>query len=315
MIVLAIESSCDETAAAVVRENEVLSNVIASQAATHAQYGGVYPEIASRMHMEVIDTVVRDALSQANVRFGDITHVAVTTHPGLIGALLVGVCYARGLAYALSRPLIEVNHVEAHIVACEIEHTKHTIEYPHVSLVVSGGHSSLYVMQSRGDYTCVGRTRDDAAGEAFDKVARTLGLSYPGGPAIQQAAMDGNADAFAMPKTRFPDSYDFSFSGIKTHVLSLVNRLNMKGEAIPVADIAASFQRSMAECLIGRLSDVGVAYDARTVSVCGGVACNAEVRRLLRAYGDRAGVTAVVPSPVYCTDNAVMVGVRAMMDT
>ena len=249
--ILAIESSCDETAAAVVRNGRtVLSNVISSQIDLHTLYGGVVPEIASRKHIEKINQVVEEAMKQAKMTWDDITAVAVTYGPGLVGALLVGVSFAKALAFALKKPLIGVHHIEGHISANYIENKE--LEPPFMCLVVSGGHSHLVKVVDYGEYEILGRTRDDAAGEAFDKVARAIGLGYPGGPKIDKVSNEGNPDAIVFPRAKVADNeYDFSFSGLKSSVLNYLNSCEMKGEKVVQADVAASFQKAVVDVLVG----------------------------------------------------------------
>ncbi len=248
-IILAIESSCDETAAAVVvNGREVLSNIISSQIDIHTKFGGVVPEVASRKHIEAINAVVEEALEVAGVTFDDIDAIAVTYGPGLVGALLVGLQYAKGLAYSLDKPLIGVNHIEGHISANFIDHKE--LEPPFVCLVVSGGHTFVVHVEDYGKFEIIGETRDDAAGEAFDKVARAVGLGYPGGPKIDKLAKEGNSDAIKFPKANFhDDTLDFSFSGVKSAVLNYLNKMEMKNEEINKADVVASFQKAVVEVL------------------------------------------------------------------
>ncbi len=308
MIILGIETSCDETAAAVLKDGVVLSNIIASQIDTHKQYGGVYPEIASRLHIENIRGVVQQAVEEAGIAYQDIDAVGVTAMPGLIGALLVGVNFGKSLAFSLGKPVIAVNHVEAHIAAALIENG---VEFPAVALVASGGHTSIYLCEHEGaDYELLAKTRDDAAGEAFDKVARTLGLDYPGGPSIQKAAVGGDINALPIPQVRIEGSHDFSFSGIKTKVLNHVNKLEQQGQPIPVADIAASFQHAVAETLSSRLIELAEQHYARSVILCGGVAANELLRKSV-AEKAAGAFNFIVPQPIYCTDNAAMVAKQA----
>ena len=309
--ILAIESSCDETAAAVVEDGrKVLSNIISSQIDLHTIYGGVVPEIASRKHIENINLVIRDALKEANVTFDDIDAIAVTYGPGLVGALLVGVGEAKALAYGLKKPLIGVHHIKGHVFANLIEHKN--LMPPFVCLIVSGGHTEIAIVKDYNDFEIVAATRDDAAGEAFDKVARSVGLGYPGGPKIDKAAKLGNPFAIEFPKARVNDSkYDFSFSGVKSAVLNYQNKANMTGEKINVNDLAASFQRAVVEVLVEHTITVAKDYNIKNVAMAGGVASNTALRSLMEEKCSEEGLKLHFPSPVYCTDNAAMIGVAA----
>lgn len=308
-IILAIESSCDETAAAVVvNGKKVLSNVIYSQIDLHTLYGGVVPEIASRKHIEKINLVIEQALSQANVKLSDLSAIAVTYGPGLVGPLLVGVAEAKAIAFAAGKPLIGVHHIEGHICANYIEHDN--LKPPFMSLVVSGGHTHLVKVCDYGSYEVIGRTRDDAAGEAFDKVARAIGLGYPGGPKIDKCAKEGNADAIVFPKAKVDEcAYDFSFSGLKSAVLNYLNVAAMKGENIVQADVAASFQKSVVEVLTEHAVNAVREYGVRDFALAGGVASNSALRASIKAAMDKEGVNFYCPSPIFCTDNAAMIGV------
>lgn len=310
-IILAIESSCDETAAAVVvNGKKVLSNVIYSQIDLHTLYGGVVPEIASRKHIEKINPVIEQALSQANVKLSDLSAIAVTYGPGLVGPLLVGVAEAKAIAFAAGKPLIGVHHIEGHICANYIEHDN--LKPPFMSLVVSGGHTHLVKVCDYGSYEVIGRTRDDAAGEAFDKVARAIGLGYPGGPKIDKCAKEGNADAIVFPKAKVDEcAYDFSFSGLKSAVLNYLNVAAMKGENIVQADVAASFQKSVVEVLTEHAVNAVREYGVRDFALAGGVASNSALRASIKAAMDKEGVKFYCPSPIFCTDNAAMIGVAA----
>lgn len=310
-IILAIESSCDETAAAVVvNGKKVLSNVIYSQIDLHTLYGGVVPEIASRKHIEKINPVIEQALSQANVKLSDLSAIAVTYGPGLVGPLLVGVAEAKAIAFAAGKPLIGVHHIEGHICANYIEHDN--LKPPFMSLVVSGGHTHLVKVCDYGSYEVIGRTRDDAAGEAFDKVARAIGLGYPGGPKIDKCAKEGNADAIVFPKAKVDEcAYDFSFSGLKSAVLNYLNVAAMKGENIVQADVAASFQKSVVEVLTEHAVNAVREYGVRDFALAGGVASNSALRASIKAAMDKEGVNFYCPSPIFCTDNAAMIGVAA----
>ena len=309
--ILAIESSCDETAAAVVENGRnVLSNIIYSQIDLHTLYGGVVPEIASRKHIEKINPVIETALREAGCRLSDLDAVAVTYGPGLVGPLLVGVAEAKAIAFATGLPLIGVHHIEGHICANFIEHED--LEPPFMSLVVSGGHTHLVNVIDYGKYEVIGRTRDDAAGEAFDKVARAIGLGYPGGPKIDAAAKLGDPDAIPFPKARVDDSeYDFSFSGLKSAVLNYINHAEMKGETVVREDLAASFQKAVVDVLTEHAVMAIKKYGARDFALAGGVASNSALRGSIADACEKEGVRFYCPSPVYCTDNAAMIGVRA----
>ena len=309
--ILAIESSCDETAAAVVvNGRKVLSNVISSQVPIHTLYGGVVPEIASRKHIEKINPVIREALSQAGKTLDDLTAVAVTYGPGLVGALLVGVAEAKALAFARRLPLVGVHHIEGHICANYIENPD--LEPPFMCLVVSGGHTHLVNVKDYGVYEILGRTRDDAAGEAFDKVARSIGLGYPGGPKIEAAAREGDPDSIAFPKAKVNDSqYDFSFSGVKSAVLNYLNGCRMKGVEIVPANVAASFQKAVTDVLIEHAMLAVEEYGAKRLAIAGGVASNGTLREGMRAACEKKGIRFYHPSPILCTDNAAMIGSAA----
>lgn len=311
VLILAIESSCDETAAAVIKNGRnVMSNVISSQIALHTVYGGVVPEIASRKHMEQINQVIELALSEAGVTLDDITAVGVTYGPGLVGALLVGVAEAKAIAFAKHLPLIGVHHIEGHILANFIEHPD--LKPPFISLVVSGGHTHLVLVKDYGEYEIIGITRDDAAGEAFDKVARAIGLGYPGGPKIDKIAKEGNPDAVEFPRAHVDACvYDFSFSGIKSAVLNYINSCEMKNEEINKADLAASFQKAVVDALVSRAMLAVKEYDMKALAAAGGVAANSALRAALEAECKMAGVEFYAPSPIFCTDNAAMIGVAA----
>lgn len=306
--ILAIESSCDETAASVVKNGRtVLSNVISSQIALHTLYGGVVPEIASRKHIEKINQVIEEALTQAGMTLEEMTAVAVTYGPGLVGALLVGVAEAKAIAYAAKKPLIGVHHIEGHVSANFIEHPD--LEPPFVCLIVSGGHTHLVIVKDYGEFEILGRTRDDAAGEAFDKVARAVGLGYPGGPKIDKAAKEGNPNAIDFPRGKIEGSpYDFSFSGLKSCVLNYINHANMTGEKINVADLAASFQHSVVDSLVSRTVAAAQEFGYRKVAIAGGVASNTALRSAMKEACEKTGLTLYYPSPIFCTDNAAMIG-------
>ncbi len=307
--ILAIESSCDETAAAVVRNGrEVLSNIISSQIEIHTAYGGVVPEIASRKHIEKINQVIEEALKQANVCMSDITAIAVTYGPGLVGALLVGVSTAKAISFATGKPLVGVHHIEGHISANYIENK--TLEPPFVCLVVSGGHTHLAIVKDYGVYQILGCTRDDAAGEAFDKVARAIGLGYPGGPKIDKIAKEGNPEAIQFPRAKVDGSqYDFSFSGLKSAVLNYINSCEMKKIAYNQADIAASFQKAVTDVLVEHSLHAVQEYGLNKFAIAGGVAANTALRTAFETACCQKKIEFYRPSPIFCTDNAAMIGV------
>ena len=311
VLILAIESSCDETAAAVVKNGrEVLSNVIFSQIDLHTLYGGVVPEIASRKHIEKINQVIEQALTDAGVTLEEITAIAVTYGPGLVGALLVGVSAAKAISFATGKPLIGVHHIEGHISANYIENKE--LEPPFICLVVSGGHSHLVIVKDYGEYEILGRTRDDAAGEAFDKVARAIGLGYPGGPKIDKVSKAGNPDAIHFPRAKVDaNEYDFSFSGLKSAVLNYLNSCEMKGEPVCQADVAASFQKAVIEVLVEHAMHAVEAYGYKKFAIAGGVASNSGLRQALKEACKERGIDFYYPSPVLCTDNAAMIGAAA----
>lgn len=311
VLILAIESSCDETAAAVVKNGrEVLSNVISSQIELHKLYGGVVPEIASRKHIEKINQVIEEALEEANVTLDDVDAIGVTYGPGLVGALLVGVAEAKAIAYAKRKPLIGVHHIEGHISANFIENKE--LEPPFICLVVSGGHTHLVCVKDYGEYEIIGRTRDDAAGEAFDKVARAIGLGYPGGPKIDKLSKEGNPDAITFPKAHINDApYDFSFSGVKSAVLNYINGCQMKGETFNQADVAASFQKAVTEVLVENAMHAVDEYDMKKLAIAGGVASNSTLRQAMKDACEKKKIEFYYPSPIFCTDNAAMIGVAA----
>ena len=306
--ILSIESSCDETAAAVVRNGrEVMSNIISSQISLHTIYGGVVPEIASRKHVEKINGCIKAALGEAGLTLDDIDAIAVTYGPGLVGALLVGVSEAKALSFATGKPLVGVHHIEGHICANYIEYKE--LEPPFMCLVASGGHSHLVFVKDYGEYDIIGQTRDDAAGEAFDKVARAIGLGYPGGPKIDKAAKKGNPDAFEFPRAKTSDgSYDFSFSGLKSAVLNYLNQAEMKGESINKNDVAASFQNAVVDVLTDHTMAAAAEYGCNKIAIAGGVASNTALRERLKAECEKRGYGFYRPSPILCTDNAAMIG-------
>lgn len=311
IVILAIESSCDETAAAVVRNGrEVKSNIISSQIDLHTLYGGVVPEIASRKHIEKINQVIEAALAEAKVPLEEIDAIGVTYGPGLVGALLVGVAEAKAIAYAAKKPLIGVHHIEGHIAANFIEHPE--LKPPFFSLVVSGGHTHLVRVRDYGKFDIIGRTRDDAAGEAFDKVARAIGLGYPGGPKIDKVSKEGDPEAIAFPRAHVADApYDFSFSGMKSAVLNYINGCRMKGEEFSQADVAASFQKAVTDVLVDNAMHAVEEYHIDKFAIAGGVASNSALRAAMKEACERRGVKFYYPSPVYCTDNAAMIGAAA----
>jgi len=314
MNILAIESSCDETAAAVVQDGrKVLSNIISSQIEIHKLYGGVVPEIASRKHIEKVIQVVDEALKEASLTMDEIDAVAVTYGPGLVGALLVGVSAAKSIAFAHNKPLIGVHHIEGHISANYIENEE--LEPPFLCLVVSGGHTNLVIVKDYGEYEVLGKTRDDAAGEAFDKVARAIGLGYPGGPKIQKISEEGNKDAIAFPRAKVADSpFDFSFSGLKSSVLNYINSCEMKGEEINKADIAASFQEAVVDVLVSHTIEGAKQLGFKKIAMAGGVASNIALREEMKEACERRGFKFYHPSPILCTDNAAMIGAAAYYD-
>lgn len=311
MTILAIETSCDETSAAVVRNGrEVLSNVISSQIDIHKKFGGVVPEVASRKHLESINLIVQEALDQGGVKLEDIDAVAVTSGPGLVGALLIGLTTAKALAYSIGKPLIGVNHIEGHISANYIQHKE--LEPPFVCLVASGGHSHIVKVKDYNSFEILGQTRDDAAGEAFDKIARALGLGYPGGPLIDKISAKGNAEAISFPRVYLEEgSYDFSFSGLKSAALNYLNSMKMKGEEINVADVAASFQEAVVEVLAEKLIRAAAEHGSKYAVLAGGVAANSRLRQQLGFLGERRGIQVRYPAPILCTDNAAMIGSAA----
>lgn len=310
-LILAIESSCDETAASVVKNGKcVLSNIISSQIAIHTLYGGVVPEIASRKHIEKINQVVEAALKEADVTLDDIDAIGVTYGPGLVGALLVGVAEAKAIAYAKKKPLVGVHHIEGHVSANYIEHPD--LEPPFLCEIISGGHTHLVIVKDYGSFEILGRTRDDAAGEAFDKVARAIGLGYPGGPKIDKLAKEGNPHAIDFPRAHMEDApYDFSFSGVKSAVLNHLNKCRMTGEPIVEADIAASFQQAVVDVLVDNAIRAAKDYHMDRLAIAGGVASNGALRAAMEAACEKEGIRFYRPSPIFCTDNAAMIGVAA----
>lgn len=311
VLVLAIESSCDETAASVVKNGRtILSNIISSQIELHKLYGGVVPEIASRKHIEKINQVIEEALTEADVTLDNLDAIGVTYGPGLVGALLVGVAEAKAISFAKDIPLVGVHHIEGHISANYIEHPD--LEPPFLCLVVSGGHTHLVIVKDYGAFEILGRTRDDAAGEAFDKVARAIGLGYPGGPKIDRLSKEGNAYAFDFPKAKVDEApYDFSFSGVKSAVLNHLNKCKMQGEEIVAADVAASFQRCVVEVLVEHAIAAAKDHKIDKLAIAGGVASNSGLRTAMEEACRNNKIQFYHPSPIFCTDNAAMIGVAA----
>ena len=310
-LILAIESSCDETAASVVKNGRcVLSNIISSQIAIHTLYGGVVPEIASRKHIEKINQVVEAALKEADVTLDDIDAIGVTYGPGLVGALLVGVAEAKAIAYAKKKPLVGVHHIEGHVSANYIEHPD--LEPPFLCEIISGGHTHLVIVKDYGSFEILGRTRDDAAGEAFDKVARAIGLGYPGGPKIDKLAKEGNPHAIDFPRAHMEDApYDFSFSGLKSAVLNYINGCKMKGESFDPADLAASFQKAVVEVLVGNSMKAAEELGISKFAIAGGVASNSALRAAMIEACEKRKMKFYRPSAILCTDNAAMIGAAA----
>ena len=307
MIILGIETSCDDTAAAVLKDgNEIISNIISSQADFHKKYGGIVPEIASRKHLENIGPVVKESILQAGITLNDIEAVAVTQGPGLIGSLLVGINFAKAFAYSRRIPLTGVNHLEGHLLAPHIEHA---VPFPNITLVVSGGHTNLYLVESVGKYRLLGKTRDDAAGEAFDKVAKLLGLGYPGGPIINRLAKKGNPSAIKFPRPMLNDkSFDFSFSGLKTAVLYHVRQIEACGLTdMAIQDIAASFQAAAVDILTEKTIRAARECNVQTIAVSGGVAANSLLRSTITERAEAKNISVFIPSPILCTDNAAMI--------
>ena len=307
ILILGIETSCDETAAAVVKNGRtVLSNVINTQIDVHKKFGGVVPEVASRCHIEVIDAVIDEALERANVTFDDIDAIAVTYGPGLIGALLVGVSTAKALAFALNKPLVPVHHIKGHIMANFVAHPD--LEPPFVCLVASGGHSHIVAVKDYTEFEILGQTRDDAAGEAFDKVARVLGLGYPGGPLIDKLAKEGNPKAVNFPRVQMGDNpLDFSFSGVKTAVINHLHKLSQNGEEYNKADIAASFQDAVTDVLCHHTIEAAKSHKMNTITLAGGVASNSALREKMTTLASKDDIRVLYPEPILCTDNAVMI--------
>lgn len=310
-IILAIESSCDETAVAVIKNgHEILANVVSTQIAIHRRYGGVVPEIASRKHLELINLVIQEALTEAGLTLNDTTHIAVTYGPGLVGALLVGVATAKALPFAAGKPLIGVHHIEGHICANFL--IKQDFTFPLVCLVVSGGHTNIIKITDHGQYLLLGQTKDDAAGEAYDKIARAIGLPYPGGPQIERLAKEGNAAAIELPRAWMgDDSFDFSFSGLKSSVLNYLNKAKMKGEEIIAADVAASFQQAVLDVLVQKTVHAADQNGVDTILLAGGVAANGTLREQLQQAAIQKKIQVYYPPVQFCTDNAAMIGAAA----
>lgn len=307
IITLAVESSCDETSIAILKNGrEVLSNVVSTQIDLHKKFGGVVPEVASRKHIENIDLVLSEALNESKIKLEEIDHIAVTYGPGLVGALLVGLSYAKGLAFTLNKPIVGVNHIEGHICANYIEHKD--LKPPFMTLVVSGGHTHLVEVKDYNTYEIIGRTKDDASGEAFDKIARAMNLGYPGGPIVDKLAKKGNKSAIDFPKALIDEGYDFSFSGLKSSVLNYLNAKKMKNEEIVVEDVCASFQEAVVEVLSKKAIKATIEKGYNTLALAGGVACNSYLREKLDNLSKENNINLVYPSPNLCTDNAAMIG-------
>lgn len=307
IITLSIESSCDETAVAVLKNGrEVLANIVSTQIELHKKFGGVVPEVASRKHIENIDAVYQEALDTAGIKAEDIDHIAVTYGPGLVGALLVGLSYAKALAFTLGVPLVGVNHMQGHINANYIQHKG--LKPPFITLVVSGGHTHLVEVKDYQNYEILGRTRDDASGEAFDKISRAMGLGYPGGPIIDKLAKQGNKHAIEFPRAYLDDSYDFSFSGLKSAVLNYLNAQKMKKQEIVVEDVAASFQEAVVEVLSTKAVNAAEEKGYKTIALSGGVAANSALREKITQMANEKGIEIKFPGLDLCTDNAAMIG-------
>lgn len=309
--ILGIESSCDETAAAVVENGRrVISNIISSQIDIHTVYGGVVPEIASRLHCQNINGVIKLSLKEAGLGFEDIDAIAVTAGPGLVGALLIGVSEAKALAYVLRKPLIAVHHIEGHVAANYISHPE--LEPPYVCLIVSGGHTNLCIVKDFESYEIIGKSVDDAAGEAYDKVARAVGLGYPGGPKVDKAAKDGDPHAIELPLGEVSGRpYDFTFSGLKSAALNHINRIRMMGGTVNVSDLAASFQYAVVTSLVERTIACAKEFGFRKVAMAGGVSANSGLRAAMQLACEREGMSCYYPEPIYCTDNGAMIAAAA----
>ncbi len=308
MLILAIETSCDETSIAVLKDGkEILSNIISSQIEIHKEFGGVVPEIASRHHIKNIAAILDEALEEAKVTMEDIDYVAVTYAPGLIGALLVGISFAKGLAYSYKKPLIPVHHIKGHIYANFIEHE---VSLPAITLVVSGGHTNIVYIDEKHNFTNLGGTLDDAVGESYDKVARVLGLGYPGGPVVDKLAHTGDSNAIPFKEAKVGE-YDFSFSGLKTAVINFVNQKRMKEEEINVPDLTASFQGSVVKVLVKKAIKAALDKDCKTILIAGGVAANKALRATLEEEASKKGIKVYYPSMALCTDNGAMIAAGA----
>jgi len=309
MNILSIETSCDETSAAVVENGtDILSNVIATQIEFHQKYGGIVPEIASRKHIEVISPIIQQALDKANIQFSDLDAIAVTYGPGLVGALLVGVCAAKAIAYSLKIPLIGVNHLEGHICANFLSR-RVEVRFPFICLIVSGGHTSLVLVKGHGEYQTIGRTRDDAAGEVFDKISRFLGLGYPGGPIIDEMSRKGNPSAIDFPRAMMDKEYgyDFSFSGIKTAVVNHVKKWPVSSCRYSIEDLLSSFQEAVVDVLVEKSICAAKEHNIRTIALAGGVSCNSRLRTKMLERGSAEEIKIIFPAPILCTDNAAMI--------
>jgi N6-L-threonylcarbamoyladenine synthase len=309
-LILGIETSCDETSAAVVEGRRVRSNLVASQAELHARWGGVVPEAAARQHVERLNPILQAALDEAGITLRDIDAIAVTNRPGLVGALVVGVAAAKALAFALNRPFAGVHHLEGHLYSAFLTEPDAPIPFPHLCLIVSGGHTELVLAQGHGNYRLLGHTLDDAAGEAFDKAARLLGLGYPGGPAIDRLAQRGDPNAFRFPRAWLNDTYHFSFSGLKTALLREVERLRSESDTLDettLANLCASFQQAIIDVLVAKAVRAALAHGVSVLTVVGGVAANSALKALMQAAAEEARIQLAIPPPVYCTDNAAMI--------
>lgn len=311
LIVLGVESSCDETAAALVRGGrEILSNVISSQIDVHKKFGGVVPEVASRKHVELVDVVIQEALDEAGLTIDDVDIVGATYGPGLVGALLVGLSAAKAFAYSAKKIFVGVNHIEGHISADFLAHKD--LEPPFICLVVSGGHTNIVYIRDYGKFEVLGRTRDDAAGEAYDKIARAIGLGYPGGPKIDKIARTGDGKAINFPRVYLEDgSFDFSFSGLKSSVLNYINKVKMEGGEINAADVAASFQEAVVDVLVNKAITAAILRESPKIAVAGGVAANSRLRERLQQEGAKNNIDVYFPPAILCTDNAAMIASAA----
>lgn len=310
-LILGIESSCDETAASVIKNGRyIMSNIISSQVDLHKKYGGVVPELASRKHVELIIPVINQALAEAGVSLSEIDAIGVTYGPGLVGALLVGLTAAKAIAFTANKPLVGVHHIEGHIAANYLQYSD--LEPPFICLVASGGHSHIVHVKDYGEFEILGQTRDDAAGEAFDKISRAIGLGYPGGPLIDKYALNGNSKAIAFPRVHFNDgSLDFSFSGLKTSVLNYLNRMEQTGEQINIPDIAASFQQAVVDVLVKNTISAAKLKNINKIALAGGVAANTQLRNDMKNTAAKQGIEVMYPGLILCTDNAAMIGCAA----